>query len=84
MFCTFDKDRTLQNRFLCSYFQVTVKKLVLNLFVPIWEHWRFYSMQVILYIVLREERVTMQNRQLFIDFQNYDLVLFGHATVHIV
>ena len=74
MFCTFDKDMTSQNRFLCNYFQVNVKKLVLNLFVPIWEHWRFYSMQVILYIVLQEERVTIQNRQLFIDFQNYDLV----------
>ena len=74
MFCTFGKDMTSQNRFLCNYFQVTVKKLVLNLFVPIGEHWRFYSMQVRLYIVLREERVTIQNRQLFIDFQNYDLV----------
>ena len=74
MFCTFNKDRTSQNRFLGSYFQVIDKKLVLNLFVPIWEHWRFYSMQVILYIVLREERVTIQNRQLFKDFQNYDLV----------
>ena len=72
MFCTFDKDMTSQNRFLCNYFQVTVKKLVLNLFVPIWEHWRFYSM--LLYIVLRKERVTIQNKQLFIDFQNYDLV----------
>ena len=65
---------TSQNRFLCNYFQVTVKNLVLNLFVSIWEHWRFYSMQVLLNIVLREERVTIQNRQLFIDFQNYDLV----------
>ena len=74
MFCTFDKDRTSQNRLLCNYFQVTVKKLVLNLFVPIWEHWRFYSLQVILYIVLREEGVTIQNRQLFKDFQNYDFV----------
>ena len=84
MFCTFDKDMTSQNRFLCNYFQVTVKKLVSNLFVPILEHWWFYSMQGILYIVLREERVTIQNRQLFIDFQNYDSVQFGHATVHIV
>ena len=74
MFCTFDKDMTSQNRFLCNYFQGTVKKLVLNLFIPIWEHWQFYSMQVILYIVLREERVTIQNRQLFIDFRNYDSV----------
>ena len=74
MFYTFDKDMISQNRFLSNYFQVTVRKLVLNLFVPIWEHWRFYSMQVILYIVLREERVTIQNRQIFIDFQNYDLL----------
>ena len=31
-------------------------------------------MQVVLYVVLREESVTIPNRQLFIDFQNYDLV----------
>ena len=73
-FVHFDEDMTSQNRFLCNCFQVTVRKLVLDLIVPIWEHWRFYSTQVILHIVLREEGVTIQNRVLFIDFQIYDLV----------
>ena len=36
MFCSFDKDMTSQNRFLRNYFQVIVKKLVSNVFVPIW------------------------------------------------
>ena len=31
MFCTFDKDMTSQNRFLCNYFQVTVKKISFEL-----------------------------------------------------
>ena len=31
---------TSQNPFLCNYFQVTVEKLVSNLIVSIWEHWR--------------------------------------------
>ena len=73
-FVHFDKDMTSQNRFLCNYFQVTVRKPVLNLIVPIWEHWRFYSTQFILHIVLREERVTIQNGVPIIDFQIYDLV----------
>ena len=83
-FVHFDKDMTSQNPFLCNYFQVTVRKLVLNLIVPIWEHWRFYSTKVMLHIVLQEEGETIQNRVLFIDFQIYDLVYFGHATVCIL
>ena len=35
-FVHFDKNMTSQNRFLCNYFQVTVRKLVLDLIVPIW------------------------------------------------
>ena len=69
-FVPFDKDMTSQNPFLCYYFQVTVRKLVSNLIVSMWEHWRFYSTQVILHvIVLREEGVTIQNRVVFIVFR---------------
>ena len=83
-FVYFDKDLTSLNPFRSNCFQVTVRNLASNLVVPIWEHWRFYSLQVILHLVLREEEVTIQNRLLFIDFQIHDLVRFGHATVRIV
>ena len=53
MFCTLDKDMTSKNRFRWNYFQVTVRKLVSNLIVPIWEDCRFYSTKVMLHIVLQ-------------------------------
>ena len=73
-FVHFDKDMTSLNLFRSNYFQVTVQNLALNLIVPIWEHWRFYSTQAILHIILREEEVTIQNKMLVIDFQIHDWV----------